>query len=128
MVEKLNSTFIQMLCNLTEKLKRKWKNSINKPKFAFNSTRHSATGLVSFLLPERKLNLPIDVILRQYRDKSDGKQTDYNRYTQQWEDKRSEAFKIADDSTKVRNVDKRHKDQKGTFKPLEVARKFLSGI
>ena len=44
MVERLNSTFIQMLCNLTEKLKRKWKNSINKPKFAFNSTRHSATG------------------------------------------------------------------------------------
>lgn len=80
--------------------------------------------LVPFLLPERKLNLPIDVILRQYHDKSDGKQTDYNRYTQKWEDKRSEAFKIADDSTKVRNADKRHKDQKRTFKPLEVARKF----
>ena len=50
--------------------------------------------LVPFLLPERKLNLPIDVILRQYHDKSDGKQTDYNRYTQKWEDKRSEAFKL----------------------------------
>ena len=84
MVERLNSTFIQMLCNLTEKLKHKWKDSINKPKFAFNSLPGIAQlDLVPFLLPERKLNLPIDVILRQYHDKSDGKQTDYNRYTQQ---------------------------------------------
>ena len=44
MVHNIHSAFIQMLCNLTEKLRYKWKNSLNKLKFAFNSIRHSATG------------------------------------------------------------------------------------
>ena len=44
MVHDLNSTVIQMLRTLSEKLKYKWKDSLNKLMYTYNCTKHSFTG------------------------------------------------------------------------------------
>lgn len=50
-------------------------------------------------------------------------------YTQQWEDKRSEAFKIADDSTKkVRNADKKTKKSERNVQTTGSSKKVLARI
>ena len=71
MVERLNSTVIQMLRTLPEKLKYKWKDSLNKLMYAYNCTKHSVTGYSPyFLLFGRNPKLPIDIILSEHREPS----------------------------------------------------------
>ena len=63
MVERLNSVVIQMLRTLSEKLKYKLKDSLNKLMYAYKCTKHSDTRYSSyFLLFRRNPKLPIDIL------------------------------------------------------------------
>ena len=82
MVERLNSTVTQMLRTLSEKLKYKRKDSLNKLMYAYNSTKHSVTGYSPyFLLFGRNLKLPIDITLSEHQEPTN-KQTNYNNFIQ----------------------------------------------
>ena len=68
MVERLNSKVIQTLHTLPEKLKYKWKDSLNKLLYVYNCTKHSVTGYSPyFLLFGRNSKLPIDIILSEHQ-------------------------------------------------------------
>ena len=78
MVQRLNSTAIQMLHTLSEKLKYKWKDSLNKLMYTYNCTKHSVTGYSPyFLLFGRNPKLPSDVILNEHQELSN-EQPNYN--------------------------------------------------
>ena len=78
MVQRLNSTAIQMLHTLSEKLKYKWKDSLNKLMYTYNCTKHSVTGYSPyFLLFGRNPKLPSDVILNEHQEPSN-EQPNYN--------------------------------------------------
>ena len=115
---------------LTEKLKRKWKDSINKPKFAFNSTRHSATGFnPHFCYQKRNLIYQLtssydNTMINLMESRLITKCTHNNGKIKG--QRLSKLQMIA--QRRLDMPTKRQKDQKGTFKPREVARKFLSGI
>ena len=50
MVERLNSTVMQILCTFSENLKYKWKDSLNKLVYAYKCTKHSVTGSGPYFL------------------------------------------------------------------------------
>ena len=112
MVERLNSTVIQMLRTLSEKLKYKWKDSLNKLMYAYNCTKHSVTGYSPyFLLCGRNPKFPIDIILSEHQEPTN-EQPNYNNITQTWKARMKEAFKIAEENTKKRrSADKRQRDR-----------------
>ena len=64
LVERLNSTLIQMLRTLTEKNKRNWKDELNKLTYSYNYTRHSLIEFSPFyLIFGRSPRLTIDVLI-----------------------------------------------------------------
>ena len=94
-VECLNSATIQMLLTLSEKLKYKWKDSLNKLMHTYKCTKHSVTGYSPyFLLFGRNSKLSIDIILSEHREPA-GEQPNYNNFIQTWKDRMKEAFEIA---------------------------------
>ena len=126
MVERLNSTVIQMLCTLSEKLKWKWKDSLNKLMYAYNCTKHTITGYSPyFLLFGRNPKLPIDIILREHQEPTN-EQPNYHNFIQRWKVRMKEAFKIAEENIKKRrSADKRQRDLKATLEPLQVGGRVL---
>ena len=126
MVERLNSAVIQMLRILSEKLKYKWKDSLNKLMHTYNCTKHSITGYSPyFLLFGRNPKLPIDIILREDQE-STNEQPNYHNFIQTWKDRMKETFKIVEENTKKRRTaDKRQRDLKATLEPLEVGGRVL---
>ena len=126
MVKRLNSTVIQMLLTLPEKLKYKWKDSLSKLKYAYNCTKHSVTGYSPyFSLFGRNPKLPIDIILSEHQEPSN-EQPNYNNFIQTWKARMKEAFKIAKEKTKKRrSADKRQRDLTATLRPLEVEGRVL---
>ena len=117
MVERLNSTVIQMIRTLSEKLKYKWKDSLNKLMYAYNCTKHSVTGYSPyFLLFGRNPKLPIDIILSEHQEPTN-EQPNYHSFIQTWKVRMKEAFKIAEENTKKRRTaDKRQRDLKVTWR------------
>ena len=128
MVERLNSPVIQMLRTLSEKLKYRWKDSLNKLMYAYNCTKHSVTRYSSyFLLFGRNTKLPIDITLSEHQEPTN-EQPNYNNIIQTWKARMKEAFKIAEENTKKRRcADKRQRDRKTTLEPLEVEGRVLVG-
>ena len=126
MVERLNSTVKQVLHKLSEKLKYKWKDSLNKLMYAYNCTKHSVTGYSPyFLLFGRNPKLPIDIILSEHQELTN-EQPNYHNFIQIWKVQMKEAFKIAEENTKKRrSSDKRQRDLKATLEPLEVGGRIL---
>ena len=118
MVKRLNSTVIQMLLTLPEKLKYKWKDSLNKLKYAYNCTKHSVTGYSPyFSLFGRNPKLLIDIILSEHQEPSN-EQPNYNNFIQTWKARMKEAFRIVEENTKKRrSADKRQRDLTATLKP-----------
>ena len=94
-VECVNSATIQMLLTLSEKLKYKRKDSLNKLMHTYKCTKHSVTGYSPyFLLLGRNSKLPIDIILSEHREPA-GEQPNYKNFIQTWKDRMKEAFEIA---------------------------------
>ena len=118
MVKRLNSTVIQMLLTLPEKLKYKWKDSLNKLKYAYNCTKHSVTGYSPyFSLFGRNPKLLIDIILSEHQEPSN-EQPNYNNFIQTWKARMKEAFRIVEENTKKRrSADKRQRDLTATLEP-----------
>ena len=125
-VERLNSTVIQMLRTLSEKLKWKWKDSLNKLMYAYNCTKHTITGYSPyFLLFGRNPKLPIVIILREHQEPTN-EQPNYHNFIQRWKVRMKEAFKIAEENIKKRrSADKRQRDLKATLEPLQVGGRVL---
>ena len=68
MVERLNSTVIQIIHTLSEKLKYKWKYSLNKLMYAYNCTKHNVTEYSAyFLLFVKSSKLQVDIILSEHQ-------------------------------------------------------------
>ena len=94
-----------MLRTLSETVKSKWTNSLNKLIYAYNCTRHSVTSFSPYyLLFGRNPRLPTDVILSTY-DGNNYEEPDYQKYTKEWLERMTEAFKIANENTKNRRYD-----------------------
>ena len=92
MVERLNFTVLQMLRTLPEKLKYKWRDSLNRLMHAYNCTKHSITGYSPyFLLFGRNHKLPIDIVLSEHQ-KPSNEQTNYNNFIETWKARIKEAF------------------------------------
>ena len=126
MVERLNSTVIQMLRTLSEKLKYKWKDSLSKLMYAYNCIKPSVTGYSPyFILFGRTPKLPIDIILSEHQEPT-SEQRNYNNLIRTWKARIKEVFKIAEENTKKRrSADKLLRDLKATLEPLEVGGRDL---
>ena len=126
MVERLNSTLIQMLRPLSEKVKAKWTDSLNKLIYAYNCTRHSVTSFSPYyLLFGRNPRLPIDVMLSTYNG-NNYEEPDCQKYTKEWSERMTKAFKIASENTKNRRLsNKKLKDKRATLAPLEIGGRVL---
>ena len=67
-VERINSTLLQMLRTLEKTCKSKQKDKINKIKFAYDLRKHSVRGKKQHkLLFGRKSNFPVDFFLKDIK-------------------------------------------------------------
>ena len=97
LVERMNSTLIQMLRTLTERNKQNWKAELNKFTNAYNCTRHSVTGFSPFyLMFGRNPRLPIDALIENNTDGQNPSTT----YIEKRKSRMKEAFGIAAANTK----------------------------
>ena len=91
-VERFNRTLLDMLCGLPESQKSCWKDHINKMVYAYNVTRHDATGYSPyFLLFGLEPMLPIDIVFCQHQQAPQK----YGSYLRQWQAAMEEACRIA---------------------------------
>ena len=92
-VERMNSTLLKMLRVLPEVEKNRWHMSINQVLFAYNATRHDSTGFSPFyLLFGREAILPLDFLLGT---KTAVEPMQYSKFARDWQNRMSEAYKIA---------------------------------
>ena len=126
MVERMNSTLLQMLRTLEETCKSKWKDELNKLIYAYNCTKHSVTGYSPYyLLLGRTPQLPVDFILKG-KQQIEAEDHDYSNYSKMWKERMNEAYEIANQNTRGRrHQDKTKKDIKATLQPLQVGDKVL---
>ena len=87
--------------------------------YLYNCIKHSVTGYSLYsLLFGRNPKLPIDIILSEYQESTNG-QPNYHNFIQTWKVRMKVAFKIAEENTKKRrSADKRQRDLKATLCPL----------
>ena len=107
-----------MIHTLSEKLKYKRKDSLNKLMYAYNCTKHSVTQYSLYLLLfGRNPKLPIGIILTEHQEQTNEQPNDHS-FTQTCKVRVKEAFKIAEENTKKRrSADKRQRDLKATLEP-----------
>ena len=100
-MKRFNRTLLQMLRTLTDEQKARWKDSLNKVVFAYNSTKQETTGFSPFyLLFGREPRLPIDLLFeltpgadRQFTN------TNPHEYADQWQKRLREAHSIVRERT-----------------------------
>ena len=93
-----------MLRTLSEKVKSKWTDSLNKLIYPYNCTRHGVTSFSPYYtLFGRNPQLPMDVILSTY-DGNNYEEPDYQKYTKERSERMTEAFDIASENTKNRRM------------------------
>lgn len=98
MVERFNSTLLNMLGTLEEDKKKNWKEYVPAMVQAYNATRHDSTGYSPFfLMLGRHPRLPIDIVMG-ISPEEDKTETDYVRSLRE---KMQYAFDIA-----TKNADK----------------------
>ena len=98
--ERMNATLLQMLRTLQENQKQRWPEELSKLMFAYNSTRHSATGHSPyFLLYGREPLLPLDVVLGRV-PKVSPKASSYRSYTEEWGERMARAYQIASENSR----------------------------
>ena len=91
-VEQFNHTLLDMLRTLPESQKSCWKDHVNKMVYAYNVTRHDATGYSPyFLLFGHKPTLPTDIVFCQHQQAPQK----YGSYVRQWQATMEEACHIA---------------------------------
>ena len=99
LVERMNSTLLQMLRTLPEDQKSKWPDKLNKLMFAYNATKHTSTGYSPYyLLFGRKPVLPVDFSLG-FIPSDPNEVKDYNKFTEDWKRQMEEAYSIAKENS-----------------------------
>ena len=95
MVERMNSTLLQILRTLEETCKSRWKDELNKLMYGYNCRKPSLTGYSPYyLLFGRKSRLPVGAILKGQHEIEE-KDQDYNNYSKKRIERMNEAYKIA---------------------------------
>ena len=84
MVDRMNSTLMEMVRKLVETGKSRWKNEHNKFMYAYNFNKHSVMGYTPYyLLFSRKPQLPVDFILKARQEIEEEEQS-YRDYSRMW--------------------------------------------
>ena len=93
-VERFNRTLLPMLRTLSEKFKTSWKDHVSKLSYAYNCTRHAATGFSPYyLLFGRSPRLPIDLLFNVSREEKEP--ASLPEYVKKWKGALQEALNIA---------------------------------
>ena len=118
MVERMNRTLCNMLKAIPESSKQNWKDYLAKLTFAYNSTKHTATGYSPFyLMFGRESRLPIDSIFPFEGEEI--KNRTYKDFVTKWEKSMKEAFEIANKKIKkAAEYNKNYYD--GKIKQVEI--------
>ena len=125
MVERMNRTLRSMLSAMPTREKLRWKDHLGVLMFAYNSTRHRATGYSPFfLLFGRESRLPIDCILPLEQTTLPNKS--YDQFVRDWRESMREAFQLASSRTeKAQEDNKQRYDDKIKRVPIAVGDKVL---
>ena len=68
--------------------------------YAYNCTKHSVTGYIPYLsIFGINPKLPIDIIINEHQEPTN-EQPNYHNFSQIWEVRLKEAFKIAEENKK----------------------------
>ena len=99
LVERMNSTLLNMMRTLPEHKKRRWPEEVNLLLFAYNSTKHTSTNHTPhFLMFGREPHLPLDIVLGRL-PKAATKVTSYREYAENWEARMTSAYRTARESS-----------------------------
>ena len=110
-VDQFNHTLLDMLRTLPESQKSRWKDHVNKMVYAYNVTRHDATGYSPyFLLFGREPMLPIDIVFHQHQQAPQK----YGSYVRQWQAAMEEACRIASEKANKSTTHGRQQHDKYT--------------
>ena len=104
MVERFNSTLLQMLRTLPELQKPRWSEQLPKLMFAYNTSTHASTGYSPFkLMFGRQPILPVDWLLQDHIPRElEG--IAYHEYMDQWSKDMDQVYNVAKN-----NIDKARK-------------------
>ena len=93
-VEKFNRTLLSMLRTLPETFKTSWKDHVSKLSYAYNYTRHAATGYSPYhLLFGRSPRLSIDLLFNVSREEKEP--ASLPEYVKKWKGALPETLNIA---------------------------------
>ena len=107
LVERMNRTLLGMLRTLPEVYKSRWKDHLNKLIYAYNCRIHESTTYSPFyLLFERSLRLPIDLIFDLPETSTTTSRSDY---AFKWKIAVQEAYTLAHNAT-LKNAARRKKN------------------
>ena len=108
--ERMNQTVLQMLRTLAESQKSRWKEHLNVLVHPYNCTNNSSTGYSPFyLMFGRHPRLPLDFILGIEKEKP----TTHKDYLKKWSETMSEAYMLAQNSSKSHKEKDRERRNSG---------------
>ena len=91
--KRFNRTVLVMLRTLSESQKSKWRDHLQKPIFAYNSTHHESTGFSPYyLLFGRNSRHPVDII---FDNAFPSKASTHQQYIEEWQRAMNQAREIA---------------------------------
>uniref|UniRef100_A0A7M5XBV7 Uncharacterized protein n=1 Tax=Clytia hemisphaerica TaxID=252671 RepID=A0A7M5XBV7_9CNID len=122
--ERMNRTLINMLKTLDQYKKSNWKDHVKHLVWAYNNTKHKATGYSPhFLMFGRNAKLPIDMM---FEGKEETQHQSYGGYVDAWTSSMREAAKLAkENAEKVAKQGKKHYDQKVRCSFIKVGDRVL---
>ena len=127
LVERMNSTVLQMLRTLTGEEKKKWHSSLSKMMHAYNCTKHDSTGFSPFyLMFGSHPRIPMDFMLGEDEQRQT-KPKLYTKYAEEWEARMKIAYEIANQrSINSKEYQKARKDKRRLALPLAIGDRVLA--